>query len=407
MGVTMIPAPRQSNTDGQMLQFLMQLMSAPERTALAEDRARRTDIAEEQLGISRGHLDVSEGTLAIAQAGEARTAAAFKAAKPELKGRKRLIQRYALADREVAKAQRAYDVAKTTKDTAKQASAARTLSNIKSLYGDNAAMLETILFAKEKSMESGAQLDLARQGALSANQTTEMLKMALNQQKRTGDARLDAITNVVKMAGGAGGDILAGNVERFLDPSQSSADIIADIMRDVTAGKQEITDTARQAKWIDPSKFTEKEKEKFDPQSLAQYEDAFRNTGRGVETMTIPRPKDQRRFWYRDSNELTLTRKRAVEIGVSDLWDAAKTKEAAVNQKGTGANTLVTPTKRKTVKELANEKAKRVKTTKGKAVSKPASKGGYTVGQVIEAGGKKYKVTGFDTDGEPLVAEVK
>lgn len=32
---------------------------------------------------------------------------------------------------------------------------------------------------------------------------------------------------------------------------------------------------------------------------------------------------------------------------------------------------------------------------------------GYKVGDIVEKGGKKYKVVGFDTDGEPLVDEVK
>ncbi len=389
---------RRRKIGSDILNFILQMASK-------EDRQDYLDVQKAQVRISREQLGIS-------QAVESRAAKTFAAGKPirklagvEAKGRKRLVKRFGRADQALDTAKREYDVAKTTGDLARQAETARTLSAVKALHGKSAEMFETILFADEIAKDSRAQLYLAQHGALAANQTVEMLRMQMVQNKARGDARLQGVTDMVKATGGTGGPALVDNIDRILDPSQSIADITADLQSQISAAKGEAAGAARQGDWIDPADFTKTEKEKFDPWSLAQYSDAYRNTGRGVETMTIARPKDQRRFWWRDNNEMTLTRKRAVEIGAGDLYDAAKGKEATKGETkekksfpgaSAGMTYPYTP-KRKTVKELADEKAKKVKPTKGKTTKKspyPDYPDAFLedgVWKVIRDG-KKYKV---------------
>lgn len=445
MAVTQLQGPRNVGMD--IVDVILSMQSIGERRKYHELQESQLALSREQFGLSKRtfeqrtrefavelkekkksrkqygaltgrQLDVAESKLTIAEAEAARAAKTFAAGEPirklagvEAKGRKRLVKRFGRADKAVATAKREYDVAKTTGDVARQAETARKYSAVKALYGKSAEMFETILFADEIAKDSRAQLYLAQQGALAANQTTEMIKTQLQQSNMKGQARLKGVVDMVKSTGGTGGPALVNNIDRILDPSQSISDIAADLMGQIGAAKGEEVSAARQGKWIDPTEFTKTEKEKFDPASLRQYEDAFRNTGRGVETMTISRPKSEKRWYWFDNNEMTVTRKRAIEMGVSDLYDAAKSKEAA---RGKVAAKPTTPggavTRTKTVRELADEKVKKTTAVKGKAAPKPTGKktiGGYTVGQVINRAGKRYKVTGFDTDGEPLVVEIK
>lgn len=390
MAITSVASSYRPQTGGQMLDFFMSLLTLKEKKEYRKLQEKYVAMAEEQLGIAK---EVHEVERPI------RKEAAVTA-----RGRTRIKKALLLTDKKIAEAQRKYDVAKASGNVATQATAARALKVLKDSKRDAPILTEWAFFADEKGKEQTAENQLLRQQVFSASQGMQTLKLMIEQQNMRGQARLKGITDAVKTAGSAGWESVVSNIDRILDPNVNIADIVADISRETAAGRGEIAETARMGKWIDPSKFTKAEREKFDPQSLAQYEDAFRNTGRGVETMTIARPKSEKRWYWFDNTEMTLTRKRAVEIGVGDLWDAAKSKETARGQTPTKP---VTPS---SVKGIINEKAKKTKPAGTKATKKPTGKGtrgGYTVGQIIEAGGRRWKVTGFDTDGEPLVIEVK
>ncbi len=355
MGVTTIPAPAQQQT-GNILQFLLDMSSLEERKEYRKTQDRYTDIAEASLGLKQKEFAAGK---------PARKEAALVS-----KGRRKTIKGLMLTEKQLAQARRTLSTSIAYGDKDSAAASRFFINKLNKVKSASPIALETILFADELYKDSRAQLALSQQQVASANQGMQTLEMMMKQQNLIGNARLKGIADMVKQTGGAGGKALVDNIDRIMDPSQNIADITADLMSQIGPAKDETRDTARQRQWIDPSNFTKKEREKFDPKSLAQYEDAFRNTGRGVETMTITRPKDQRRFWYKDSNELTLTRKRAIEIGVVDIWDATKSSEATKVQPKDKSTTPLTGVgmrpqqplrKRKTIKELADERAKKAK----------------------------------------------
>ena len=357
--------PQQRDTSSELLNFLLQMSSLKERKEYTKLQKEYGKMAKEQLGMAK---EVHEAGRPLRE--EATVTA---------RGRTRIKKGLLLTDKKIAEAQRKYDVAKVSGNTATQAAAARALKVLKDSRRDAPILMEWAFFAEEKGKEQTAENQLLRQQVFSASQGMQTLELMLKQQNMRGQARLKGITDAVKVAGSAGWESVVGNIDRILDPNANIADIVADISRETAAGRGEIAETARTGKWIDPSKFTKTEREKFDPQSLAQYEDAFRNTGRGVETITIARPKSEKRWHWFDNTEMTLTRKRAVEIGVSDLWDAAKSKEADRGQvnkpvspfRGASAGMTYPHTpKKKTVKEIASEKAKKVKPAGGKTKQK-------------------------------------
>ncbi len=365
MAITQLQGPRNWGMDIVNVMLSMQGI---------KERRKYRELQERQLGLSKRHLNIAEAT-------ESRAAKVFALGRParkgavlEARGRKRLVQRYGRADKELAAAKRELAVARTLGDKERTAAAKVRYDTVKTMHGDSAAMFETILFADEIAKDSRAQLYQAQQQALTANQTTEMIKMQLQDTIRRGQDRLDAVANMVKQTGGTGGKIVVDNIDRIKDTSQSIDDISAELQSQIGAARGEATQVARQGKWIDPAEITPGEREKFDPWSLAEYSDSYRNTGRGVETYTVPRPKDQRRFFWKDSNELTLSKRGAERIGVLDLWDAEKSKSVIKPEtkkpikpfKGGSAGMTYPYTPKKTVKELAGEKARKVTPTKGK-----------------------------------------
>ncbi len=398
---------RRQSDSSDLMNFLLQMASHEERKGYREDQQARTQLAREQLNITKS--------------AEVRAAGIYKAGAAERKGRKKLVKRFGRADKALAAAKREYAVAKTTGDVARQAETARTLSAVKALHGKSAEMFETILFADEIAKDSRAQLYLAQQQALLANQETQTTAKMFDLYKTQTSAKLNMVGNVGKMATGLGVRMTGEAIDAAL-AGQSATEIAKLLSTSAASEARERSELTRQGDWIDDADFTKADKEKFDPASLSEYSDAFRNTGRGVETMTIARPKDQRRFFWGDRTEMTLTRRGAIRVGAEDLYDSVKSKEvdkakmlgadpAKIREAQRGAGRWGSmPAKRKTVKELANEKAKKTTTAGGKATQKPAGKkavGGYTIGQVINRAGKKYRITGFDTDGEPLVVEIK
>lgn len=341
---------KRRDTSSDLLNFLLQMSSLEERKEYRKMQEGYAKMAKEQLGMARE----------VHEAGRPLRKEAAVTARGRMKIKKGLL----LTDKKIAEAQRKYDVAKASGNTATQAAAARALKVLKDSKKDAPILTEWAFFAEEKGKEQTAENQLLRQQVFSASQGMQTLELMLKQQNMRGQARLKGVTDAVKMGGGAGWEHVVNNIDRFLDPNANIADIVADISRETAAGRGEEAETARTSKWIDPIKFTKSEREKFDPQSLVQYEDAFRNTGRGVETMTIARPKSEKRWYWFDNTEMTLTRKRAVEIGVSDLWDAAKSREAAQGQ------TQAKPVTPGSVRGIVNEKAKKVKPAGGKTKQK-------------------------------------
>lgn len=391
--------PRQG-TSSELLNFLLQMSSLEERKEYRKMQEGYAKMAKEQLGMAR---EVHEAEMPLRKE-DAVTA----------RGRMGIKEGLLLTDKKIREAQRKYDVAKASGNTATQAVAARALKVLKDSRRDAPILMEWAFFAEEKGKEQTAENQLLRQQVFSASQETKAIMRMMDLYKMQTDAKLDMVRNTSKMATELGVHLTGEAVDAAL-AGQSATEISKILAPGIAAEAGEGLEKARTGKWIDPADFTELERKKFDPWSLAEYSDAFRNTGRGVETMTVPRPKDQRRFFWKDENELTLTKKGAMRIGALDLWNAAKTKaDNMVQPRSTGTMPYgrwgAMPAKKKTVKELADEKAKKVTPAGGKAAKKPAGKetrGGYTVGQIIEAGGRRWKVTGFDTDGEPLVTEVK
>jgi len=301
MAVTTLPAPAPSQA-GSILDFLLQMSSLKERKEYRKTQERYTDVARASLGLEQKKWEAGK---------PARKEAALVS-----KGRKKTIKGLLLTEKQLAQARRqlSTSIAYGDKDSA---TASRFLINkLNKIKSASPIALETILFADEMYKDSRAQLALSQQQVFSANQGIQTLEMMMRQQKAQTDAKIGGIRDMAKMATELGVKVTGDAIDSALE-GRSAAEI-AKIMAPGIAGETAAkTGMARQRQWIDPSNFTEKEREKFDPQSLAQYEDAFRNTGRGVETMTIARPKSQKRAYWFDNPELTLTRKRAIEIGVS------------------------------------------------------------------------------------------
>ncbi len=395
MAVTQLQGPRNVGMD--IVNVILSMQGIKERRKYRE-------LQESQLALSKKQLGIS-------QAVESRAAKTFAAEKPirklagvEARGRKRLVKRFGRADKALATAKREYEVAKTLGDKGRIDTTKAKLSAVRTLRGKSAEMFETILFADEIAKDSRAQLAIAQQQALSDKSTIQQMDMMFRSKMQQLGSQYDAIAGAITPENLPAGiaamnAVKAGDMDTFGKMHSS--------MMATTAAKKREPEERR----FTPSKLNTEVVAEFGSGSYQQMLVA--------EAANLPYPdvrsvyKDAQ--WPRSNWRKILTREEARTKGAEDEWLKATPIDLERMGDRTQPKQETKPTKKKTVKELADEKVKKTTAAKGKVAKKPAAKkpaakktaGGYTVGQVINRAGKRYKITGFDTDGEPLVVEIK
>lgn len=308
-------------------------------------------------------LDISKSKLTISEAEEARAAGIYKVGAVERKGRRRLVKRFGRADKALATAKREHAVANTLGNKERIADTKAKLYAVRALHGKSAEMFETILFADEIAKDSRAQLYLAQQQALTANQTVELMdrnfRFEMQQLSNKYSAVASAITPDNLPAGIAAMDAIKAGDSEMLSKMHSS-------MMATTAAKKR-----------------EPEERKFTPSKLnaevvAEFGSGTYQQMLVAEASNLPYPDVRSVYgtggiFGREWRKI-LTREEARAKGAEDDWMKAtpidlermgdriqpkrETKPAKISS-ALGMGTM--PTKKKTVKEIVSEKAKKVK----------------------------------------------
>lgn len=381
MAVTQIQMGRRSAGGSQISDFLIGLMSIEERREYTAAMKERSGVAREQLGMAQEEFAATKPQ---------REEAAFVS-----KERLGMLKGTLLLDREIAKTQRAYDVSKQAGNVSEQALTARHLSTLKKSKKYAPITTEWGFFQKEQSARATAENKALMGQVYELNAAYKNIESQLSLVERQRAAK----------------DAMRGNILSTLSTfgkGASAADAVL-AMRSVEAGdmagasnilQRLSTGAAVGENVFEFSKLTSDDQVRYSQKTQGML---MAMETRGISQNLLPEmrlvTKDVQ--WPRANISEIMTRTEAESRGLIDEWNLASKIDPTK---------YVDKDKTKTVKELADEKAKKTKPAGGKAAKKPTgkeTKGGFTVGQIINRAGKRYKITGFDTDGEPLVVEVK
>jgi hypothetical protein len=333
----------------------------------SSQRGEQLDINRRTATVGERQVGVAEGSLAISEQASINQQVLLK---PELLAARLKTQ---LLQTRWDEAKRDADVEKASPGTSTEKR--DEFKALNRAMKQNRPIVEEYLFAEEIAKTSQAQLRGTQAENFAMQQQMKMLQLQAGFEKQKMGELMSSVSGMLKSGANAvdGADainaIATGNVGSYTEVFNRMQ---ADIDKRTTTDRQQ----SRAGKYVDPADFTQKERAQFDPASLNQYEDSYRNTGTGIETRTVKRPDDAKRWYWTDQPYLTLTRNRAVDLGVSKEWDEV----GAVKQQGPETNTPSSNSGVKSagpgagagaaIRSRVNEKAKTVKPA---GTKKPAS----------------------------------
>jgi len=335
MGVTTIPAPAQMQT-GSVLDFLLQMSSLEERKKYRKVQERHVDVVEGQLGIAKKEWEAGKPARK-----EAKVTAEYRT---EAKEKLFLANR----QREVLRRQLHKSIAYGDNDTA---DATRfLLKKVDNIIKDSPLAAEAMFFADEMGKDLRAQLALAQQQAFTANQTIDMMdKQFKYNMQRLGsqyNAVASAITPKNLPAGIAAMNAIQTGDDEMLGKMLSS-------MRATTAaGKRE----------PEERKFTPS---KLNAEVVAEFGSGTYQQMLVAEAANLPYP-DVRSVYstggvFGFDWRKILTREEAKAKGAEDEWLKATPIDLERMGDRIQPKQEAKPDKKKTVKELAGEGAKKAK----------------------------------------------
>jgi len=341
---TIVPPPARQQS-GDILNFLLQMSSAEDRKRYYADVEKRTGIAERQLG--------------IAEAGWEAGKPLRKEAALISKGRRKTIEGLMLTEKQLAIARRtlATSIAYGDKDTA---DASRFMVNkLDKIKKASPIALETILFADELYKDSRAQNDLQRQQIFSLDQAFKTFQLQAGFEKQYRGSMYDAImknltASNIDAGTAAMGALRDGNMEMYGKMVSSMK---------ATAAKVKMEPEARKFR---ASEMFSNVIEQFGPGTWQQMLSAE------VAKLPYPevRPVSTDVKWPLGNIQNIMTREEAKSAGAEPQWLESK----PIDLEKVQERTQPKPTKGKTVKELAGERARKTKpagTKKGAAAKSP------------------------------------